>query len=130
MTLKCIIWERWIAAPFEPVVWIDVAKFDASWRNDFAYVGPFGEPDSQPQKYARIGNWLSEGCNLWMPHVGLNDDNAASFTDGRHRFAWLRDHGVLALPVTCGEEIEAEIQERFGSSLRVTELPLAAFEGR
>ena len=31
------------------------------------------------------------------------DDGIIAFTDGRHRFSWLRDHGVKTLPVACSD---------------------------
>jgi hypothetical protein len=27
-----------------------------------------------------------------LSHIALDENGAASFTDGRHRFAWMRDH--------------------------------------
>jgi hypothetical protein len=47
------------------------------------------------------------------------------FTDGRHRFAWLRDHGLRALPVeTASEQLKVfcalfETAERVGHFVSV-----------
>jgi uncharacterized protein (DUF362 family) len=68
-------------------------------------------------KYERFGGWFVEGHKVWMPDIGLVDGHIA-FSDGRHRFAWFRDHGVKAMPVTVSSEIKAEITRRFGTKLR------------
>jgi hypothetical protein len=58
-----------------------------------------------------------------MPHVGLTDEGYIVFSDGRHRFAWLRDHGLLTLPVTVSPDIEVEVRRRFGTKSRISRLP-------
>jgi hypothetical protein len=55
-----------------------------------------------------------------MPHVALADEGYIVFSDGRHRFAWLRDHGVRALPVTVSPDIEVEVRRRFGTKSRIS----------
>ena len=46
------------------------------------------------------------------------------FTDGRHRFAWLRDHGLQALPVDVGAESDISFRARFETHLRAGRLYL------
>lgn len=48
----------------------------------------------------------------------INTEN----TDGRHRFAWLRDHGLQALPVEVSTECETVYRTRFETCLRVGRL--------
>lgn len=74
-----------------------------------------------PERYWGFGEWLAERRKVWMPDVGLSDGHI-SFNDGRHRFAWLRDHGVRALPVTVSPRIEAEMERRFGTKSRTSRL--------
>lgn len=63
-----------------------------------------------------------------MPHVFVDERSIVSFTDGRHRFAWFRDQGVLAIPVTVTTKGQAELVKRlFGSRRRIVRLPLSLF---
>lgn len=63
-----------------------------------------------------------------MPHVYVSEDGQVSFTDGRHRFAWFRDRGVKAMPVTVATAKEAFVAKRFfGSRRRTIQVHEAAF---
>lgn len=64
--------------------------------------------------------WIRKYARLRMPHVGLDNSGVVAFTDGRHRFAWMRDHGAKALPISCDRESAAEIRRLFGSRSRRT----------
>lgn len=110
----------------DPIVWISVVKLDASWRHDAPYyVGKraIGPGTGDPSRYKKFGDWFVEGHKIWMPHVGLTDEGYIVFSDGRHRFAWLRDHGLLTLPVTVSPDIEVEVRRRFGTKSRISRLP-------
>jgi|GEM_PF-3490123 len=48
------------------------------------------------------------------------EKGVVSFSDGRHRFAWLRDHGVQAMPVQVSSEQRQEFENLFGVSDRVS----------
>lgn len=105
----------------DPVVWVDVQKVDMSWKNDGnCYVGPDGQGQSiSPARYARFGQWVRHGLAVEMPQLGF-DAGEVSFTDGRHRFAWLRDHGMVALPITVAPENATEMGGRFGTTVRAS----------
>jgi hypothetical protein len=107
-------WVRQWPRQREPIVWINIAKLDASWRNDVGYY--LGQ-----DRGASADRWIKKHPRLRMPHVGL-DRGIVSFTDGRHRFAWMRDNGAYALPVSCNKEVAAEIKRRFGSRSRRTRI--------
>jgi hypothetical protein len=68
-------------------------------------------------RYERVGGWIRSTCQLFMPDITLEDGEVA-FGDGRHRFAWLRDHGVVALPVAVRPSQAMAIEARFGSPCR------------
>lgn len=111
---------HWVPMYPDPVVWVSVKKLDASWRRDISYYvgrGVTGPGNGRPSRYKRLGEWLTATDVIWMPHVGLVDA-IISFSDGRHRFAWLRDHGVRSLPVTVSPQIEAEMKRLFGTKSR------------
>jgi hypothetical protein len=100
----------------DSVVWIDVGKANTAWSRDDYFI-PVGAPDHR-HKYDRFGEWLlAYRGAIWMPHVSLRY-NTLSFTDGRHRFAWLRDHGVKALPVTTSPAGADRLSRVIGSIAR------------
>jgi hypothetical protein len=104
------------------VVWIDVTQFDASWAKDDLYVAPGGE-GGMARRYAGFGQWLAAGgAPVEMPEVGLGYRNEIVFNNGRHRYSWLRDHGVTALPVLTEIENAQPITDRFGTSLRISKI--------
>lgn len=105
-------------------VWVDVAKVEAAWlRGGHAYVGP-GAPTDQHYRYERFGQFLATTTQpihrSVIHHVGAG----IGFTDGRHRFAWLRDHGVLHLPISTSRDDATAIAAMCGTSVRECRLPL------
>jgi hypothetical protein len=119
---------RWIsvklqdgAAPDE-TVWIDVRKLDASWKKHDQYIGPLGTGDAIRGRYEGFGLWVGLNEEVWIPCVGLENGHIC-FTDGRHRFAWLRDQGARAIPIDVDPAIADEIRSKFRTDERVTLLP-------
>lgn len=112
---------RWISVPLadgaspDERVWISAAKFDASWKKNLEqYIGPGGSGAAIEGRYEKFGTWIGRGEAVWIPWVGL-ESGEICFTDGQHRFAWLRDHGVQSMPIDVDPEIAEEMQKRFGS---------------
>lgn len=103
------------------VVWVSVAKLDEAWKRDHGfYIGPCGSGAAIEDRYARVGAWLAakqDGVDL--PVVAIDGDMVA-FSDGRHRFAWLRDHGVRAMPVQVPADQVAEFERKFGVGERAS----------
>jgi hypothetical protein len=117
---------RWISFPLpdgvppDETVWIAVAKVDASWKKNHAeYVGANGSGAAIGDRYRQFGIWFEKGEAVWIPWVGL-EEGEIGFTDGRHRFAWLRDHGVRAMPIDVDPEIAQEMRRRFGTTERTS----------
>ena len=101
-------------------MWVSVAKFEASWKkNREQYVGPGGSGVAIEGRYEKFGAWIERGEGVWIPWVGL-ERGEIYFTDGRHRFAWLRDHGVHSVPIDVDPEIADEIRKRFGTTERAS----------
>ena len=109
------------------VIWIDMQLFEASWRHDPDYVG-YGGLNGIEGRYEQFGQWLDARFPgpVWMPEVGLGDDEFVGFSDGRHRFAWLRDHGVRSLPMATSRDEIAKLTLRFGTKSRTSWLPARA----
>lgn len=106
-------------APDDVAVWVSVAKVDEAWRLDKGfYIGAGGSGASIEKRYGDFGLWLaSSNARIELPIVAI-EDGVVSFSDGRHRFAWLRDHGVRAMPLQVSVEQAEEFQERFGVTER------------
>lgn len=123
---QSIVWERvplgegWGPECRDEVVWIDLAKFDLCWREASDYVGPGATGDRIEGRYERVGKYVAAGNPLFMPRVCFDDDGIITFTDGRHRVAWLRDRGAEALPVEAPPDQAATIRARFGTACRET----------
>lgn len=102
-------------------VWISVQKLDAAWQLSTGdYIGAGGTGAAIEDRYNEFGEWIiSTGGreHVEMPILGLDEDSV-SFTDGRHRFAWLRDHGVLAIRIEVESEQQKEFETHFGSADR------------
>jgi hypothetical protein len=116
--------HRWDWQEKHRIVWISVEALDASWQKDCCYVAAGGK-GGNAFRYQRFGQWLRASNprrRIQMPVVGFPGD-CVGFEDGRHRFAWLRDHGVDALPVmTYLSDVDA-IAATFGTSRRLSYVP-------
>ena len=107
----------------DAVVWVDIQKLNAAWPRDHLYIEKGGRGKShQPKRYRRFGKWVMGGDAVEMPAIAVSLDGEVTFTDGRHRFAWLRDHGAKALPVAVDPKDAALVKFRFG-------LPAGALHG-
>lgn len=99
----------------DDVVMIDVQKLDASFAQDTEfYVGQNGSQGING-RYARFGEWVKRELPINMPEVSLGPYGHVAFTNGRHRFAWMRDNGVTTLPVAVPPNEADEIKKRFGA---------------
>ena len=110
----------WTDVEPDVVVWIDAAAFDEAWRETDQYIVP-GGANGQDRRYARAGEWFMTHDYSDMLCVSWSEAGVL-FTDGRHRFSWLRDQGVLALPMQVSPESFGPLRERFESPVRETRL--------
>jgi hypothetical protein len=105
----------------EAIIWVDVAKVDADWSKDRNfYVGPHGTGAAIGGRYARFGEWLSGGDPVEMSELGFDSYDRPFFSNGRHRFSWMRDHGANAVPVITDADRAQEFFAKYGSSQRKT----------
>lgn len=103
------------------IVWVDVSKANICWQKDDFYI-PEGAPEHRG-KYERFGLWLcSASCKVEMAHVSIGRGGSISFTNGRHRFAWMRDHGAKALPFTIWRGQATRLAKLAGTNLRSCQL--------
>lgn len=80
---------------------IHVENFDKKFKNDWAYVGKGGSGGIKT-RYGDFGSWLKDNpdTHIEAPLVGVDTDGNVSFTNGRHRYAYMRDNGVSHIPVS------------------------------
>ncbi|MFJ1254092.1 hypothetical protein [Cupriavidus sp. CuC1] len=110
--------DGWDVPPY-PVIWISVAALEAEWRKTGDYISAGGVGSKHGGRYEHFGEFFSNAEFVFMPTVCLDDERRVSFTDGRHRFAWLRDRGLRSLPIAVPPDQAASFEARFGTSDRV-----------
>jgi hypothetical protein len=103
-------------------VWVDVGKLEANFQLDTGfYVGFLGRHGIDG-RYEGVDQFLASGGRLDMVKVNVGTKDAhrvVSIYDGRHRFAWMRDHGAQALPVAAPIGEAREIRRLIGSKARI-----------
>jgi len=120
---------RWIPSrdnelyPGDTIVWVNVEKLSAAWSQEKdSYIMPNNLGDEPSPKYEKFGVWFASNYEIIMPCVYTQDERI-HFVNGRNRFAWLRDRGVKFLPVTTELSSSQEVNDRFGTDVRISEIP-------
>ena len=97
----------------ETLVLVDVAKFDRLFSKSWQHIGVDGDGQIKT-RYADFGVFLVGGeqkiGNRTVTHrpatsviaseVSIGAGGIVTFGNGRHRYAWLRDHGVRKMPMS------------------------------
>ena len=102
-------------------VMVDVAKFDASLAKDKSfYVEPGGVGRSAiAGRYRDFGEFIGKARSQKIPIeqtvVHVDAKGRASIGDGRHRWAWFRDHGAKTLPVSVDRTIADRVKKLYGA---------------
>lgn len=115
---------------------VSTAKLEASLARDAGYhVGPGGVgKSSKPGAYRNAVEFVeraaAEGVAIEAPRLAIDRDGSASLTDGRHRFAALRDlgHETIAVSVTRGQAKRAA--SLFGAASETITRPLVRAVGK
>lgn len=115
--------QRWIRSPGastnrDAVVLIDVAAFDAAWSRDRGfYVGPGGS-GGIAGRYEEARKFLLRvlygEIAIEMARVSVDEEGAPTISDGRHRFAVLRDSGATEIPVTVPQNEADRLGQLYG----------------
>jgi len=101
------------------IVWIDIDTFDRLWWLSEEYIAKPGDPsDNQPKKYEKAGRRFLAGEPMWMPEVGLDDKGIIGFSDGRHRYLWMRENGAEAMPMAISKSQAKAVHAMCGSRRR------------
>ena len=92
----------------------DVGKLDTSLARDpDMYVGAQGAGGIR-NRYANFGEFMQKGEPVEMPMASIGPRGEAAISNGRHRFAWLRDQGATEIPVRVPEDLADEFTLKFG----------------
>jgi hypothetical protein len=97
----------------ETTVMVDAAKLDRAWSKDAGYYVPPGAPGI-PGRREGVERFLARGEPVQASLLTLDPDGTASFIDGRHRFAVLRDKGIDRVAVTVPRSQAARVREALG----------------
>lgn len=96
----------------EKLVWVDADKFDKGWELDKGFhigKGGTGGIHNRYYDFIKLLQMPREKRKpmLWgkkqeiiAPEVYVDEDGKVSFTNGRHRFAVIRDLGAKKIPVS------------------------------
>jgi hypothetical protein len=109
----------------EVIVWVDIKKLDECWRltGSENYLAQ-GSGDRQTFEYLRAVT--GDKAILHMPRIAffetLHPKEKIRIWHGRHRFAFVRDHGGRAMPMTIPREEAARARFLFGSDASVCEV--------
>ena len=89
---------------YSKLVNVNVKKLDHLWKKDYSmYIGKGGEGQIK-DRYQRFGDFLNNNpSHINAPHVSISN-YGVTFGNGRHRFAWFRDHGYDVIPVSMDKE--------------------------
>lgn len=125
-----IMKPKWSQATIgnDVLVWIDTEKVRASWEKDkdSYFDAPEGK-NAIKGRIPRFDEWMKRGEAVRAPEVCLTQDGEISFTNGRHRFVWMLQHGIKTMPVAVPPEYADAVQDRFGSGKRdLTEMPMTS----
>lgn len=105
--LSKIRWEKPIAtSSHETPLRLDIAKVDASWSKDKDfYIGPGGTGAPKRGSYQGFISYLQRGEPIGLPQISFGEwSQCIQFTNGRHRFAVLRDMGLKKIPAMIPKE--------------------------
>src|SRR5581483_907372 len=101
MAAQIIRWRKQWHVYSDRIVWVSVTKFDIRWRKSERDNGYLMRGQGRPATYRYLYDAVKNGTVLGMPHISFYPDlKRISFTDGRHRFSWVRDHGGRVIPIT------------------------------
>ena len=108
--------SRQAARAGDVTVMVDVQKMDADWSKDpSSYIGQDGSGQIR-DRINGFKKYLETGKPIGQSEVGLGPGGTVAFTNGRHRFAVMRDMGMTEIPVSVNKGSAQKFQELYGVS--------------
>ncbi len=103
----------------ELVVWVEVVKLDECWRSH-APREYLAQGNGHRETFQYLGAAIRDRAVLRMPRLRFTDAQRPfqriDFLDGRHRFAFVRDHGGAFMPVTIARAEVPRAKTLFGAT--------------
>lgn len=82
---------------------IPTAAIERGWIDDKDfYIGRGGSGASIGKRYEGFQEWLKQHDQYEVPSIHVDEQGKVGFSDGRHRYAVLRDAGIDPMPVAIG----------------------------
>lgn len=88
----------------QKLVPVNVITFDASFQQEQGFYVGVGGHGGIGNRYDRFGQYLAQHDTIEAAEVTVDTEGRVGFTNGRHRYAWLRDQGLTAIPVAMTPE--------------------------
>jgi hypothetical protein len=76
-----------------------VEPFDRAFARETGFYVGEGGAGGIAGRYDRFDKWIATAVSLEAPEVYVDEDGGVGFSNGRHRYAWLRDHGAVRIPM-------------------------------
>jgi hypothetical protein len=99
------------------VVYASTAKLERDLAKDVGFHVGVSGAGGIAGRYEEFRRFLGKGQAIAMPRMTMGGGEA-SFVDGRHRFAVLRDLGLKTIPVTVAKEEAAAFRRKYGAKRR------------
>jgi hypothetical protein len=99
------------------VVQASVAKLERDLAKDVGFHVGVSGAGGIAGRYEEFRRFLGKNLAIEMPRMTMGGGEA-SFVDGRHRFAVLRDLGLKTIPVTVAKEEAAAFRRKYGAKRR------------
>lgn len=95
--------NKWVSKN-KHLVNVNVEKLDNAWSRDSAnYIGPNGK-NGIKDRYQRFGEFSQTAKSIEASEIHVSSNGSIMFSNGRHRFAYMRDNGVSVMPVAMDNE--------------------------
>lgn len=108
-----VVKPRRAAKAGDVMVPLDVLRFDEEFQREEGFYLGVGGKGGIGNRYERFGQFIGENDSIEAAEVTVQENGRVGFTNGRHRYAWLRDQGLTTIPVAMTPE-SAKHAKRYG----------------
>lgn len=88
----------------DKLVPLNVIAFDTEFQRQTGFYLDVGGKGGIGNRYERFGEYIARHDSIEAAEVSVREDGTVGFTNGRHRYAWLRDQGLTSIPVAMTPE--------------------------
>jgi len=108
-----VVKPRRAAKAGDVMVPLDVVRFDEEFQREEGFYLGVGGHGGIGNRYERFGQFIGQANSIEAAEVTVQENGRVGFTNGRHRYAWLRDQGLTSIPVAMTPE-SAKHAKRYG----------------